>query len=443
VPRTDPAGPDPAGPDPAGPDPAGPDPAGPDPAGPDPAGPDGAPDPPGPDLADIAARLGRLLHAAGVEVTAQGGARFATTMALSPPLTTTELYWMARVTLTAGRHQIEIFDSVFAQVFGGLVDPAQWRGDQPDPPPVKVSAGGPRPRGPEVGPDAPGQSPGRAPRPSALGDDDSAPDPLGEAVVAALSAEERLRVKDFAALSAEELLALRALSARMAFVTPPRRARRAVRSRRGSDLDVRATLRRARRSGGEPLVAVRRHRRSRPRRLVLICDVSGSMEPYARAYLQLLMSGVGGARAEAFVFATRLTRLTRALKASTPEEALRRAARAAPDWSGGTRIGAAIKTFNTEHGRRGVARGAVVVVLSDGWDRGQAEVLGTEMARLRRLAYRVIWVNPRRAAEGFLPLTAGMAAAMPHVDTFLSGHSLAAFDEVLSAIAGEGEQRRS
>ena len=173
----------------------------------------------------------------------------------------------------------------------------------------------------------------------------------------------------------------------------------------------------------------------RPRRLVLICDISGSMEVYARVYLQLLMSGVGGARAEAFVFATRLTRLTRALRGVPPDLALERAGRAAPDWSGGTRIGEAVRSFNDSYGRPGLARGAVVVVLSDGWDCGDPEVLGTQMARLGRLAYRVVWVNPRKAAPGFAPLAAGMAAALPHVDAFVSGHSLAAFDEVLAAIA--------
>jgi uncharacterized protein with von Willebrand factor type A (vWA) domain len=163
------------------------------------------------------------------------------------------------------------------------------------------------------------------------------------------------------------------------------------------------------------------------------------MEPYSRAYLQLLMSGVGGAKAEAFVFATRLTRLTRALRAENAAIALERAGRAAQDWSGGTRIGESIKAFNDSYGRRGVARGAVVVVISDGWDSGDAQLLGAQMLTLRRLAHRVVWVNPRKAAPGFAPATRGMAAALPYVDAFVSGHSLAALDEVLDAIAGEGE----
>jgi uncharacterized protein with von Willebrand factor type A (vWA) domain len=160
------------------------------------------------------------------------------------------------------------------------------------------------------------------------------------------------------------------------------------------------------------------------------------MEPYARAYLHLLLSAVRSARAEAFVFATRLTRLTPALRGATPDVALERAGRTAMDWSGGTRIGVAIKAFNDGHGRRGLARGSVVIVLSDGWECGDPALLAEEMARLRRLTFRVVWVNPRKAAPGYAPLTGGMAAALPHIDTLVSGHNLAAFDEVVAAISG-------
>jgi uncharacterized protein len=390
---------------------------------------------PAPDLADIASRFGALLHAAGVPVTPERCGRLAAAMALAAPATNDELYWVARITLVADHTHIEAFDRIFWQVFGGMVDPADFRGDQ-GPPPAAGAPGETRP--PESGADtrsAPTMPP--EPRPSVFGDsDDDGGDRVEQETFAAvLSADEHLRNKDFGTLTPDELARLRALTARMAFATPPRRSRRRIRSSHGPDLDVRATLRRARRTGGEPLVAVRRRHRSRPRRLVLIADISGSMEPYARAYLQLLMSGVDGARAEAFVFATRLTRLTRALRGVIPAVALERAGRAAPDWAGGTRIGDALKAFNDDHGQRGLARGAVVVVLSDGWDCGDPEVLGGEMARLRRLAFRVVWVNPRKAAPGYAPLAGGMAAALPHVDTFVSGHSLAAFDEVLEAIA--------
>jgi len=387
----------------------------------------------GPDLADVTARLGHLLHAAGVPVTPERAGRLAAAMALAPPTTDAELYWLARISLVADRAHVEVFDRVFAQVFGGVVDPADFRGDQPP-----AAVGAPvAARPPEPGSPAPAtSSPAR--RPSQLtdgGGDGEAIPPDEERLAAVISADERLRSKDFGAMTPEELARLRAMTGQMAVAPPPRRSRRRERAARGSDLDVRATLRRARRTGGEPLVAVHRRRRTRTRRLVLLCDISGSMEPYARAYLQLLLSGVDGARAEAFVFATRLTRLTRALRGSLPSVALERAGRAAPDWSGGTRIGEALKAFNDTYGQRGLARGAVVVVLSDGWDCGPPEILGREMARLRRLASRIVWVNPRKAAPAYAPLVGGMAAALPYIDAFVSGHSLEAVDEVLAAIS--------
>ena len=172
--------------------------------------------------------------------------------------------------------------------------------------------------------------------------------------------------------------------------------------------------------------------------MVLLCDISGSMEPYARAYLQFLTCAAGSARdAEAFVFATRLTRLTRALRSRSPERAIQRAAAAAPDWSSGTRIGDALKDFNDRHGRRGMARGAVVVILSDGWERGEPALVAREMERLSRLAHRIVWVNPRVAASGFSPRAGGMAAAVPHCDALVSGHSLDALGEVIEAIGAE------
>jgi uncharacterized protein len=175
------------------------------------------------------------------------------------------------------------------------------------------------------------------------------------------------------------------------------------------------------------------------RRLVLLCDISGSMEPYARAYLQFLTcAAAAGAETEAFAFATRLTRLTRALHSRRPERAIQRAAATAPDWSSGTRIGDALKSFNDRHGRRGMARGAVVVILSDGWERGDPALVAREMERLSRLAHRIVWVNPRVAAAGFSPRAGGMAAALPFCDTLVSGHTLEALEDVVAAIAGDG-----
>jgi hypothetical protein len=169
----------------------------------------------------------------------------------------------------------------------------------------------------------------------------------------------------------------------------------------------------------------------------MLSDISGSMEPYARAYLQFLTCATSaGPRAEAFVFATRLTRLTRALGSRNPERAIQRAAASAPDWSSGTRIGDALREFNDRHGRRGMARGAVVVIISDGWERGDPKLVAREMARLARLAYRIVWVNPRVSASAFSVQAGGMRAALPYCDALVSGHSFAALHEVAEAIAG-------
>ena len=223
----------------------------------------------------------------------------------------------------------------------------------------------------------------------------------------AASDEELLRDKRFDALEPDELAQIYRLMARLSVATPARRTRRARRDRHGERIDMRRTLRGSLRTGGDPIRLARRRRRVVRRRMVLLCDISGSMEPYARAYLQFLTSAAGrdrpgrirGSRSEAFVFATRLTRVTRALASRSPERAIQRAAAAAPDWSSGTRIGDALKEFNDRHGRRGMARGAVIVILSDGWERGAPELVGREMERLARLAHRIVWVNPRVAAD--------------------------------------------
>ena len=248
------------------------------------------------------------------------------------------------------------------------------------------------------------------------------------------SEEERLAGVRLDELDEAEFALVARLVRRLALATPPRRARRSRVSRRGEHLDVRATLRRSRRTAGDPVAQLHRRRRERPRPLVALLDVSGSMAPYARAYLLLLEGAARGARAETFVFATRLTRVTRPLREGRAHAALERASAAAPDWAGGTRLGEALRTFNDRFGRRGLARDAVVVVFSDGWERADPALVGREMERLARLAYRIVWVNPRVAAPGFAPSTGGMAAALPHVDELVSGHSVEALDAVVDAI---------
>ena len=229
---------------------------------------------------------------------------------------------------------------------------------------------------------------------------------------------------------------------RLQLAAPPRRTRRYEKGRRGEHIDLRRTLRASLRTAGDPIRLARRHRRVARRRLVMLCDISGSMEPYARAYLQFLTCAAGsGPNAEAFAFATRLTRLTRALASRNPERAIQRAAETAPDWSSGTRIGDALREFNNRHGRRGMARGAVIVILSDGWERGDSMLVGREMERLARLAHRIVWVNPRVSAGDFSVRSGGMRAALPYCDALVSGHNFEALEEVVEAIR-EGSWRR-
>jgi uncharacterized protein with von Willebrand factor type A (vWA) domain len=250
------------------------------------------------------------------------------------------------------------------------------------------------------------------------------------------SATEVLRHKDFAACTAAELAQLDRLLPVLRRTGATRPSRRPVAARRGPP-DLRRTVRRALRSGGDPVSLLRKGPGERPRRLVLLVDVSGSMSAYARTLVRFAHAASSGRRqVEVFTLGTRLTRLTRELATHDPDVALERAGRAVPDWSGGTRLGESLRRFNDQWGVRGMARGAVVVVLSDGWDRGDPSLLGAELARLHRVAHRIVWVNPLKAAPGYRPLAGGMAAALPHVDAFLEGHSLAA----LEALAADLER---
>jgi uncharacterized protein len=389
------------------------------------------------DLAELVGAFGNLLHAAGIPVSPDRSGRFARAVALVRPGALDEWYWAGRVTLLSGHDDIETYDRVFAQVFRGFADVADWRGQAPPPTGLRPA----RPGSQSERDREPGSTGRAPPGPSSAGGDvttagEGASTGIdGPDLLAAASAEERLRHTDLADLTDDELAALSDLMAALPPAAPRRASRRTVRHPHGRRLDLRATLRRAWATGGDPVRRVHRRRTARPRHLVLIADVSGSMAPYARAYLHLLHGAVRAAKADAFVFATRLTWLSRPLAGTNPDLALRRAVAAAPDWSGGTRVGEALRSFNDDHGRRGMARGAVVVIVSDGWDTGDPAIVGEQMARLSRLAHRIVWVNPRKAAAGYQPLVGGMAAALPHVDAFVSGHSVAALDEVLAALA--------
>ena len=221
------------------------------------------------------------------------------------------------------------------------------------------------------------------------------------------------------------------------FAGAMRRSRRMVRSGRARGVpDVRRTVRASLRSAGEPIRRAFLEPGERRRPLVLLLDVSGSMEPYARAFVRFLHAAVASrGRVEAFALGTRLTRVTRDLRSRDPDAAVGAAARRVADWSGGTRLGECMREFNDTWGIRGMARGAVVVVLSDGWDRGDPALLAEQMARLRRVAHRVVWVNPLKASPGFAPLAGGMAAALPHVDDFVEGHSIEALDRLAEVMS--------
>lgn len=256
-----------------------------------------------------------------------------------------------------------------------------------------------------------------------------------EAVRMKYSPVELLRSKDFSAYTHEEFDELNRLLADLRLSGALRRSRRLERSKRGR-FDHRRTLRAALRTGGETVRHSFRSNRMQPRRVVLLCDISGSMSDYSRALMRFLHAGViGGGKLEAFSIGTRLTRITRELTTKDPDRALREAAEAVKDWSGGTRIGDAMKEFVDRWGQRGMARGSVIVILSDGWDRGDVAVLAEQMRRMSRLAHRIIWVNPLKAATGYEPIAGGMAAALPYVDVFLSGHNFDSLQELAEAIA--------
>jgi len=263
-----------------------------------------------------------------------------------------------------------------------------------------------------------------------LGTDDGDGDGHGddgddEVLALRYSASEVLAEKDFAEFTKAELHEAQRVMASMRISPSMRTSRRRIPAGRGDRHDLRRTVQAAMRTAGEPLALRRTSMGVRTRRLVLLLDVSGSMEPYARVLIRFAHAAVvGRGRVEVFALGTRLTRMTRQLGSHDVDEAVAAAAESVVDWSGGTRLGEAIGAFNNDWGVRGMARGAIVVVLSDGWDRGDPAQMDAEMERLHRTAHRVVWVNPLKASPGYEPIARGMAAAMPHIDTFLEGHCL-------------------
>ena len=332
-----------------------------------------------------------------------------------------EVYWAGRATLVRHPDDIVVYDRAFEVFWTSrhtMVD------DEPTIEPLHITLA--------VDDD------------SDEGDDTASDAPPSDepTITLRFSAMEVLRHKDFAHYDHDELRLAQELMASLRFVGPPRRSFRYRRDRRGRRPDVQATLRSALRTGGEPITRHWQEPGPRLRRLVLLLDISGSMEPYARAMLRFVHAAVSGRqRVEAFAIGTRLTRMTKELHSRDPDKALAEAGRRVHDWSGGTRLGECLRTFNDQWGVRGMARGAIVVVLSDGWDRGDPHVLAEQMRRLQRVSYHLVWVNPLKVTPGYAPLARGMAAALPYVDDFVEGHSLAAMHELAAVIAADAGRR--
>lgn len=367
----------------------------------------------------MAVGFARVLRAAGVRVSIDSVLTFVDALGAVGLRERARVYWAGRAALVHRPEDIAVYDRAFDAFWGRHLDGGDDMPEEPLAVTLAVDA--------DDGADDDG------------GDAPPADDPT---ITLRFSAAEVLRDKDFAHYTGEELRLAHDLMTRLRVAGPPRRSLRYRRAPRGSRPDLRGTLRASLRTGGEPL---RRHWREpgpRVRRLVLLLDVSGSMEPYARAMLRFVHAAVAGRqRVEAFALGTRLTRMTKELTSRDPDEALARAARRVHDWSGGTRLGECLRTFNDEWGVRGLARGAIVVVLSDGWDRGDPGVLGEQMRRLRRVCYHLVWVNPLKVTPGYAPLARGMAAALPHIDDFVEGHNLAAMHELATVIAADVDRR--
>ena len=372
-----------------------------------------------PPMLDAAVAFGRLLRRAGLAAGTDRVVEFTRALKELNAARREDVYWAGRITLCSRREDLELYDKAFRAFWEEIENPKALRTPKTR---LSVSLA-----------DDSVQPPKKTVEKNEKGE---------EAVRLRYSPVDVLRTKDFALYTAEEFAELHKLLADLSLSGVLRRSRRLEPAPRGRH-DPRRTLRSALRTGGEPMRHRFRRARSQPRRVVLLCDISGSMATYSRALLRLMHAGViSGERLEAFVLGTRLTRITRELATKDPDRALKSAAGAAKDWSGGTRLGDTLKEFVDRWGQRGMARGAVVVVLSDGWDRGDVKVLAEQMMRLSRLAYKVIWVNPLKAAPGYQPLARGMAAALPYVDEFLSGHNFESLEELARAIAGAASNKQ-
>ena len=361
--------------------------------------------------------LGRALDSAGLRVGPDRVAEAVRAAVALDPTRRTDLYWAGRLTLCANPDDLPKYDAVFAALTAGDVPRLRPRPQHlVRAVPVTLAI-----------PDA-GDS-----------DDDEETEAGADTVLrAAASTVETLRHKDVTTLGAVERARLDQALAALSLPGESRPSRRRRPSPHPGAVDPRRTVRALLRSGGEPVRPRWTRRSVRPRPVVLLVDVSGSMSGYADVLLRFAHAATRrrGVRTEVFTLGTRLTRVTREMAGPDPERAMGAVAAAVPDWSGGTRLGLLLREFLDRWGQRGVARGAVVVIMSDGWERDDPAVLGAQMRRLALLARRVVWCNPRAGRAGFAPLAGGLAAALPYVDDFVSGHSLAALEQLARIVAG-------
>ncbi len=369
----------------------------------------------------VAVGFATLLRAGGLEVPVSSVIAFAQALGTVGLDRRAEVYWSGRATLVHRREDVAVYDWGFGVFFDRAETTRRPQAVTLLPVVMDFASEG---DGDESG--------------------NEEEDTLSNQIVR-YSAAELLRQKDFGTYTEEDWAEARRLFAELRTITLARRSRRLAATKRPGDTpDIARTLRRALRSDGEPIQRAWRAPSVRPRRTVLIVDISGSMEEYARGFLRFAHAAVSARSnglVEVFVLGTRLTRITRQLSWRDPDVALAEAAVTVSDWHGGTRLGEGLKAFNDGWGVRGLARGAVVVILSDGWDRGEPEVLAGEMRRLRRVAHRLVWVNPLKASPGYSPVVRGMAAALPFLDDFVDGHSLASLENLVDVLSGSHRAR--
>ena len=366
--------------------------------------------------ADIAVAFTQVLRGLGLSVPTSCTHTFAAALCETGLNDRNTTYWVGRSTLVRRMEDIALYDRAFAVFFEGR------RSDGVEEPVEELTI--------SIAVDTDDDTDDGDESDDADGNDD-------EVIELRFSATEILRHKDFADYSPDELAHAHELMTHLRLIGAPRASlRQGPTARRTSMPDIRRTVRSAIRAGGEPIERHHLAPTPRLRRLVLLLDVSGSMEPYARGLLRFVHAAVAGRqKVEAFALGTRLTRITRELTSRDPDTALRAAGERVTDWSGGTRLGSGLRQFNDQWGVRGLARNSIVVILSDGWDRGEPEQLSAEMERLQRVTHRLIWVNPLKVTPGYAPLARGMAAALPYVDRFVEGHSVAAMEELTRVIA--------